>query len=735
MNIRSTGVAAVILLAITLAARQPATGEQVVAAHACLPSLPGAVLELYLPAERAAAEALYRLYAALPEDDVTSLHSGDKVYFSSPKLDGQAVTRLATWFNSARFGCDPPAESLDADGVRRSTLVLKWEESVIEFCMQSPREGIWKKLTIACAPERAEWVRDGLPLFPHWFHPEGWDGGPEPPFPRPSEASIKVQEMACQSSGIDPAHGIAGMRRFLVEQWELLRAVYPLYAELPGDGLRELHAEGELHIPLQRFSPRQQRSLVSGIDNVRLALNRGFGAPLGHGRPRDARARQFGITEIVFQCKRSSENELYPVHLSGVDPCPPPFRRVFVYIETPYPHLTQGGGWDSHTFHVAMPPALQRSMIKWQREYDEWQATWHVYDGSRAHIKPGAPPPPRHPPDQVWGEAPLPCLPKSVSELCIPEECDACAALYPIYSALPDSDLARLHSGEKAYVAPASLNGDAAVKLAAWFNSARFGCDPPAESLDADGVRRSTLVLKCEESVIEFCMQSPREGIWKKLAIACAPERAEWVRDGLPLLPHWAYVSWNGGHRPPQPRQEAFDLRWRSLVGVYRVYAELPSESLRTLHTQCELRLRFADLLRRHQESVVYAVDKSRLLSNLAFGPSLDFRRTPEARAKHFGITEVVFTYRRSHPDLPYPLENNLPGVDPCPPPFKQIFVTVDDSYPAVSGWGGGEHTFVVAVPVELQRSLRAWRREMDVWLAECKGVADAPPYPRHPAD
>jgi len=406
MNTRGTPVAAVILLAIALAAPQPATGEQVEGAHECLPSLPAAVVEFYLPEERVAGEALYQVYAALPDDDATRLHSGDELCLDGASLSETTATKLAAWFSSVRWGCDPPAESLDVEGVRESTLLWKCDDNVVEFCIQSPREGIWKKLTIACAPDRAEWVRDGLPLFPHWFHPEGWDGGPEPPFPRPSEASIKVQEMACRSSGIDPAHGIAGMRRFLVEQWELLRAVYPLYAELPRDGLRELHAQGELHIPFEGLSPQQQRSLVSGIDNVRLALNRGFGVGLDHGRPRDARARQFGIKEIVFQCKRSSENELYPVHLSGVDPCPPPFRRVFVYIETPYPHLTQGGGWDSHTFHVAMPPALQRSMIKWQREYDEWQATWHVYDGSRAHIKPGAPPPPRHPPDQADTERP-----------------------------------------------------------------------------------------------------------------------------------------------------------------------------------------------------------------------------------------------------------------------------------------------------------------------------------------
>jgi len=329
--------------------------------------------------------------------------------------------------------------------------------------------------------------------------------------------------------------------------------------------------------------------------------------------------------------------------------------------------------------------------------------------------------------------APFPPLPNIIWELYLPQEYDACTALYPLYSDLPQSDLGTLHRGEKVYLDGKSLPADTAAKLASWFNSARFGCDPPAERLDTDAVHQAVMVWKCEDNVVDFCLRSPPDKSWKNLTVACSPHRSQWVRDGLPLLPHWIYVPWQGGHNPPRPEQSGFDLRWQSLQGAYRVYAEQAPERLRTLHTQHELRLKFRDLPSTQEEALTHTIDAFRLLGNKAFGQPLEWRRTPEARAKHFGITAVVFTYRRSHPDLPYPLETNLPGIDPCPPPFKQVFVTVDDTYPPVTGWGGDEHTFVIALPSELQRSLLAWRRQMDDWIEEGEHTPNPPPWPRHP--
>lgn len=89
---------------------------------------------------------------------------------------------------------------------------------------------------------------------------------------------------------------------------------------------------------------------------------------------------------------------------------------------------------------------------------------------------------------------PLPRLPETVWELYLPEEYEACGPLYALYAALPAADLQRLHSGEKVHFSGEAMDDEAAVKLATWFNSARWGCDPPAEYLDEDKIRRSTLL-------------------------------------------------------------------------------------------------------------------------------------------------------------------------------------------------------------------------------------------------
>ncbi len=369
---------------------------------------------------------------------------------------------------------------------------------------------------------------------------------------------------------------------------------------------------------------------------------------------------------------------------------------------------------------------------------------------------------------------PFPRLPKVVWELYLPEEHEACGPLYPLYAALPAADLQRLHSGEKVYFSDEDLDDEAAVKLATWFNSARWGCDPPAEYLDEDKIRRSTLLWKCEDNVVEFCLESPQKKIWKKLTVACAPERAEWVRDGLPLFPHWTMTTWAGGPRPPAPqlsqdrirqhemraaaqgysatrtaRNEVMFLRsyWLPRRSIYRVYAELTPDQLRQLHLQGRLLLAFDDLTPAHREAVTAAVDVKRLYTNRAWQQPLDYRRTPEARARHFDITTAVFDYAGSDPQSPGLTGNalgmKLPGVDPCPPPARIVFMSIDASYPPIPGKPPTWHTFLVAMPPELQNSLLEWRTAYDSWWVSAHTVVGsrfvtkpwAGRQPTHPAD
>jgi hypothetical protein len=369
------------------------------AATSPLPRLPKMVWELYLSEEYDGCGVMYGIYTGLPEADLAKLHGGAKVTLDAGVLTRGQTRAIAAWFNSARWGCDPPAEKLDANSVRSATIVLKCEDGVVEFCLQSPQQKIWKKLTIACAPEKAEWVRDGLPLPPHWFYPEGWSGGLTPPEPKPSRDAIRIQENCLKSQGRDPAPAIQGMSRFLRMNWLVTRAAYRVYAQLPPAKLRELHQQRALSIHFRDVPSEQQDSLAEAVDTARLSNNIGFRMPLDYGRPPDALSRHYGITEVVFEYRRQHPDISDPeLAIPGVNPCPRPFRRVFVSLDTRYPRPPKEmPGWNEAVFRVALPVDLQRSLMAWQRNDEAWLADWMYYQERQGYIKPGAPPRPHHP--------------------------------------------------------------------------------------------------------------------------------------------------------------------------------------------------------------------------------------------------------------------------------------------------------------------------------------------------
>ena len=341
---------------------------------------------------------------------------------------------------------------------------------------------------------------------------------------------------------------------------------------------------------------------------------------------------------------------------------------------------------------------------------------------------------------------PLPRLPKLVWELFLPEEYDGCGVMYGIYARLPEAERGRLHAGEKVYVDPSGLSGDAAAKIATWFNSARWGCDPLAEKLDANAVRSATIVLKCEDSVVEFCLRSLEKRIWKKLTIACAPERAEWVRDGLPFLPAWIAVAWSGGAKPPEP-PAAYVTKWQWMQWLYGCYAELPAPVLRDLHQKGTLRVSIRDISKGARSALASVIDSYRRGRNEQEGKPLNYGRPADARRRVFGIEEIVLRYSRSHPDCVYnfPFGNN---AYECPRSSKQIYVTANPSYPLPpQDWFIGRDetgryaqslTFLVAMEAPLQRKVVRWRSECDAWVERWQYEEGgrqyvregAPPYP-----
>jgi hypothetical protein len=346
------------------------------------------------------------------------------------------------------------------------------------------------------------------------------------------------------------------------------------------------------------------------------------------------------------------------------------------------------------------------------------------------------------------GGAPLPRVPKSVLELYLPEEQDACGALYRLYSALPAADLARLHAGRKLSIDGKSFDRAAATKVAAWFNSARWGREPPAERLGAGSVAQSALLWRCEGNVVDFCLQDRRRRVWRTLGVACAPDKVAWVRDGLPLLPSWVLNGWEGGTRPPQPRPTAGEAgAWRVLSMLYRVYAQLSPSSLRVLHRQHELSIRFQALRKQDQLALVDAYDERVLNTNegvarMRPGWPLDYARSPDLRRRHFGITEVFLTYGRSHPQCRCASPQGIGALDTFPRRYRVVFLQLNPQHP--SSWDSKsnlvvtETAFLVAMPADLQHEVLAWRREFQAWMARYKlpdgrNRPGAPPCPLSP--
>ena len=138
-----------------------------------------------------------------------------------------------------------------------------------------------------------EWVRDGLPLAPHWFHPEGWNGGLIPPEPKISQNEIKQQENCFALQGKDPTPAIRAVGQYLKFDWQIARAVYRVYAQLPPERLREFHRQGQLRLKLSDLPLAQQDSLAEAVDTGRLSGNIGFGYPLEENRPPEAAAPTF----------------------------------------------------------------------------------------------------------------------------------------------------------------------------------------------------------------------------------------------------------------------------------------------------------------------------------------------------------------------------------------------------------------------------------------------------------
>ena len=347
---------------------------------------------------------------------------------------------------------------------------------------------------------------------------------------------------------------------------------------------------------------------------------------------------------------------------------------------------------------------------------------------------------------------PLPRLPKMVWELYLQEECQACGVAYGIYARLPEADRARLHAGTKIPLDASTLTRGQTRVVTAWFNSTRWGCDPPAEQLDADSVRRSTLVFKCEDGVVEFCLQSPEQDLWKKLTIACAPARAEWVRDGLPLLPFWYTTGWEGGTRPPVPPKDNPYFVYRQSRDLHGAYASLPVDVLRRLHQGTDVSRPFAELPAPVRERIVAAWDRETRMHNGIAGWPEETLRTPELRARHFGIVSVDFTYRRAHPDYHYG-ETSLHSV---PRPYRTVFLQLHFSpwmvkeklkYWVEFGENGVGYANLspirrVAVPAEVQCRLCAWTKARHEWREEWmeeipghpgakQGKPGAPPRPK----
>jgi len=329
---------------------------------------------------------------------------------------------------------------------------------------------------------------------------------------------------------------------------------------------------------------------------------------------------------------------------------------------------------------------------------------------------------------------PLPAVPKMVSELHLPEEQQAAGAAYRIYSGLPAEELGKLYAGGRSKIDAEKLSPQMRSIYAAWFNSARWGCQPPAEKIDANAVAKSQLVFAGKGGVIDLCLQSPQKRIWKRLTIACSKEKAEWVRDGLPLLPVWLGKAWEGTTHPPAPKFEGkygFEYHdWSIARGWYRIYAGLPAASLRKLHQSNVLEIRFADLPRTTQQSLADTCYELRYTRRFTGAPDSD--GDPEwLRKRLYGITRIKFFYMRRSggyqigPETatflrPYRAVSMITDALHPPPEYWSSGKSREDLPP--SKWvrfnlaefkGPGE---LIAWPAEMQRKALDWRRRRQVW-------------------
>ena len=115
-----------------------------------LQRVPKTVTELYLPEEQQAGAVGYGLYARLSEGERGSLVTKGAVAVESGALSPGQARILAAWFNSARWGCDPPREKLEAEGVRGATLTLSFQDNVVELSLQGSRRAFRRR-----SPSRA----------------------------------------------------------------------------------------------------------------------------------------------------------------------------------------------------------------------------------------------------------------------------------------------------------------------------------------------------------------------------------------------------------------------------------------------------------------------------------------------------------------------------------------------------------------------------------------------------
>jgi len=367
-------------------------------AHAAtppLPRVPTMVTELYLPAEQAACRSGYAIYASLGDELRAKLHNGTKYPIASAKLSEAKRSDFAAWFNSARWGCEPPAEKLDAAAVAKSALLLAHEDGIVELALCSPGKGIWKKLTIACTPEKAEWVRDGLPLPPAWFE-EPWGGGTRPPAP-------------ARTPPFDLAY----------HDWVMVRNQYCVYAGLPADSLRKLHRSYVLEVRFADLPPVTQRALAESCHEMRFIAHSWGVLDDSFAHPEWLQKRLYGITRVkLFYARRAGTGTQLPFdgHGPGLATFPRPYRVVSIaydglkipdgwwkahggsfdspppseWVRTPLPGEGPGG-------LIAWPPEMQRKALARRHEYQEWYDTWMEKVPGGAMGRPGAPRPPSCP--------------------------------------------------------------------------------------------------------------------------------------------------------------------------------------------------------------------------------------------------------------------------------------------------------------------------------------------------